>query len=153
MWITSRDCRGARRPGSQLQLLMGYQGPQPDLRVMTKQATVATGAHISVLGHVTVEELRRELDEVSAANGLGNRVLWLAVTRARALPRPPRFTDDIARPLAGRVRAAIEHAATVDVIDFDYPHWHRLSDTPENCSPDGLIQVSKVISVWLQRMK
>jgi Peptidase family M28 len=41
----------------------------------------------------------------------------------------------------------------VDVIDFDYPHWHRLSDTPENCSPDGLAQVSKVISVWLQRMK
>ena len=42
---------------------------------------------------------------------------------------------------------------TLDIIDFDYPHWHRLSDTPENCNADGLIQVSRVIGVWLQRVK
>jgi len=41
----------------------------------------------------------------------------------------------------------------VDIIDFDYPHWHRLSDTPANCDPDGMIQVARVISVWLQRLK
>ena len=41
----------------------------------------------------------------------------------------------------------------VDIIDFDYPHWHRLSDTPENCDADGMIQVARVISVWLQRLK
>jgi len=41
----------------------------------------------------------------------------------------------------------------VDIIDFDYPHWHRLSDTPENCDPDGMIQVARVVSVWLQRLK
>lgn len=41
----------------------------------------------------------------------------------------------------------------VDIIDFDYPHWHRLSDTPANCDADGMIQVSRVISVWLQRLK
>jgi glutaminyl-peptide cyclotransferase len=41
----------------------------------------------------------------------------------------------------------------VDIIDFDYPHWHRLSDTPENCSAEGLEQVGRVISVWLQRAR
>ena len=41
----------------------------------------------------------------------------------------------------------------IDIIDFDYPHWHRLSDTPENCSAHGMVQVSKVLSVWLQRVK
>ena len=41
----------------------------------------------------------------------------------------------------------------VDIIDFDYPHWHRLSDTPENCSPDGMAQVARVLSVWLPRLK
>jgi glutaminyl-peptide cyclotransferase len=41
----------------------------------------------------------------------------------------------------------------VDIIDFDYPHWHRLSDTPENCSPEGLEQVGRVVSVWLQRAR
>ena len=41
----------------------------------------------------------------------------------------------------------------IDIIDFDYPHWHRLSDTPENCSAEPMEQVAKVLSVWLQRVK
>ena len=24
----------------------------------------------------------------------------------------------------------------IDIIDFDYPHWHRLTDVPANCSGD-----------------
>jgi hypothetical protein len=41
----------------------------------------------------------------------------------------------------------------VDLIDFSYPHWHRLTDTPANCAPDGMEQVATVLSVWLQRVK
>ena len=39
---------------------------------------------------------------------------------------------------------------TVDVIDFGYKHWHRLSDLPEQCSADGMAQMAKVLTVWLQ---
>ncbi len=42
---------------------------------------------------------------------------------------------------------------TVDIIDFDYRHWHRLSDTPEQCSSKSMEQVARVIMVWLQRIK
>lgn len=41
----------------------------------------------------------------------------------------------------------------IDIIDFDYPHWHRLTDLPENCSGESLEQVARVLSVWLQRVK
>ncbi|HWG44632.1 MAG TPA: M28 family peptidase [Gemmataceae bacterium] len=41
----------------------------------------------------------------------------------------------------------------IDIIDFKYPYWHRLTDLPENCSGDSLEQVAKVLSVWLQRVK
>lgn len=41
----------------------------------------------------------------------------------------------------------------IDIIDFSYEHWHKLSDVPSNCSPEPLVQVSKVLSVWLQRVK
>jgi hypothetical protein len=41
----------------------------------------------------------------------------------------------------------------VDIIDFSYKHWHRLTDVPDNCSGESLAQVSKVVSVWLQRIK
>lgn len=50
---------------------------------------------------------------------------------------------------------ALNHAGipAIDIIDFDYPHWHLLSDTPENCSGESLEQVAKVLGVWLQRLK
>ncbi len=41
----------------------------------------------------------------------------------------------------------------IDLIDFDYRHWHRLTDLPENCSGETLEQVSRVLSVWLQRTR
>lgn len=41
----------------------------------------------------------------------------------------------------------------VDVIDFEYPHWHRLTDVPANCSADSLDQVARVLTVWLQRLR
>jgi hypothetical protein len=41
----------------------------------------------------------------------------------------------------------------VDIIDFNYPHWHKLSDTPENCSSVGIAQVAQVMTAWLQRAR
>ncbi len=41
----------------------------------------------------------------------------------------------------------------IDIIDFDYPHWHRLSDRPENCSGQTMEEVAKVLTVWLQRVR
>ena len=33
----------------------------------------------------------------------------------------------------------------IDVIDFDYPHWHTLADTPDKCSPESLSQVGRAL--------
>jgi glutaminyl-peptide cyclotransferase len=41
----------------------------------------------------------------------------------------------------------------VDVIDFSYPHWHRLTDVPDNCSAEGMEQVARVLTAWLERVK
>jgi hypothetical protein len=41
----------------------------------------------------------------------------------------------------------------INIIDFSYPHWHRLTDTAENCSGESLSQVARVVTVWLQRVK
>lgn len=42
---------------------------------------------------------------------------------------------------------------TVDIIDFDYEHWHRLTDTPDKCSPKQMSEVARVIAAWLQGLK
>lgn len=39
----------------------------------------------------------------------------------------------------------------IDIIDLDYPHWHRLSDTLANCSAESLEQVARVLISWLCR--
>lgn len=41
----------------------------------------------------------------------------------------------------------------IDLIDFSYPHWHRLSDKPENVSGTAMAQVAKVLTVWVQGVR
>ena len=41
----------------------------------------------------------------------------------------------------------------IDIIDFDYPHWHTASDLPENCSGASLEAVGKVVTAWLNKPK
>lgn len=58
-----------------------------NINQMTKNNAVkTTGAHISIIGHVTVEELRKQLDDVQLANGFANRFLWVAVKQSKSLP-------------------------------------------------------------------
>jgi glutaminyl-peptide cyclotransferase len=42
---------------------------------------------------------------------------------------------------------------TIDLIDFDYPHWHTSEDLPDKCSAASLEQVGKVVTGWLTQPK
>ena len=44
------------------------------------------------------------------------------------------------------IRAGIP---TIDLIDFDYPYWHKADDLPENCSAESLADVGRVVTTWL----
>lgn len=37
----------------------------------------------------------------------------------------------------------------VDIIDFDYPHWHTLADTADKVSPQSLQAVGETLLAWL----
>jgi len=37
----------------------------------------------------------------------------------------------------------------IDLVDFDYPYWHTLQDTPENCSAESLGIVGRVVLAWV----
>ena len=38
---------------------------------------------------------------------------------------------------------------TIDIIDFDYPFWHKADDVPANCSAESLEEVGRVLTAWL----
>ena len=37
----------------------------------------------------------------------------------------------------------------IDLIDFDYPHWHTQADTPDKCSGESLAKVGWLVWEWL----
>ncbi len=43
----------------------------------------------------------------------------------------------------------IARIPTIDLIDFDYPYWHKADDLPQNCSAESLEEVGRVITTWL----
>jgi hypothetical protein len=57
------------------------------LETLTKHSpTKATSACISIVGHITLRELRSKLDETAMANGFANRFLFACVKRSKELP-------------------------------------------------------------------
>jgi hypothetical protein len=57
------------------------------LQTMTKHSPArATCAHVSIVGHITEDELRQTLDHTSAMNGFANRFVFALVRRSRVLP-------------------------------------------------------------------
>jgi hypothetical protein len=47
-----------------------------------------TGAHISLIGHVTKPELLKSIQEIENQNGFSNRICWITAYRAQELPDP-----------------------------------------------------------------
>lgn len=101
------------RQGNTLSYVIRDAWDTGDLRVMTKQALTATGAHISLVGHVTLEELRRELTDVAMTNGFANRLLLLVVRRSKDLPNPEPFDGVAVQELAAELAARLMQAQVI----------------------------------------
>lgn len=70
------------------------------------------GAHLSIVGHVTVEEFRREMDITDVYGGLLNRHLIVVVHRAaHRLPRGGSLADDELRNLGRQLERAVTVAS------------------------------------------
>ena len=64
------------------------------LAPMTKANRIrATDPHIGIVGHVTKDELLRNLTDTEASNGFANRFCWFVVRRSKELPFPSAPSD------------------------------------------------------------
>jgi hypothetical protein len=70
----------------------------------------ATNPHVSIVGHITEDELRKRLNETEMANGLGNRFIWLCVKRSNLIALPSRIPEALVGELGVRVHRALDHA-------------------------------------------
>jgi hypothetical protein len=146
LFIVEPEFAGAltvmRREGNILSRIMRDGWDRGDLATLTKNSPArATGAHLSIVGHITADELRDSLDHVSMANGFANRFLWLLVKRARVLPFGGALDEETVVDLGRLTGAAIEAARTLGRIALTAAareDWRRVYPTLSTGSP-GLL--------------
>lgn len=104
--------RATARIGNTLSSTMRESWDTGNLRTLTKNdPIVATGAHIAIIGHITVSELRSELTETDRANGFANRFLFDCVKRSKVLPFGGGSIDESdLQKLVGRLTRATDRA-------------------------------------------
>ncbi|PLS85070.1 MAG: hypothetical protein CYG60_14545, partial [Actinobacteria bacterium] len=89
------------------------------LRTLTRQNPLrASAAHISVIAHITGQELLKHLTETEMANGLANRFIFLWVSRSKELPRGGKFYEEDLTPLVDRLQEALEFGKAAGEITW-----------------------------------
>lgn len=80
-----------------------------DLQTMTRHDPIkVTGAHVSLIAHITVRELQRTLTETEQTNGFANRILFVCSRRSKRLPNGG-ISPNLQRVLP-RLRASLDTA-------------------------------------------
>jgi hypothetical protein len=112
-----------RRDGSTFSPLIrqAWDGDRLAVRSRSAGAVSADDAHIGVLGHVTVEELRAKLVETEVANGYANRHLFVLARRSKLLPTGGNLADSDIQDLSLKTQNALTVASK----------FGRMTRTPE----------------------
>ena len=99
-----------RREGNTVSVLLRQAWDGSKLAVIRKKDPIEVdGAHLSMIGHITLPELNRLLASVEMSNGLANRCLWVFSDRSKLLPdggRVPHLAD-----ILPRLQRAVESAS------------------------------------------
>jgi hypothetical protein len=121
--------KNADRQGNILSVILRQGWDDGFLQVLTRNSPIkATGAHISVIGHITNEELKRCLTANDQVNGFANRFLWMCVGRSKLLPLGGTVTGDLTAEIQ-QLTEATERAGSVGRMQFDIEaqdHWTRV---------------------------
>jgi hypothetical protein len=101
----------AEREGNTLSPLIRRAWDGDKLQSLTKNSPLsATDPHISIVGHITVDELRARISRTEIANGFANRFLYVLVKRSKELPFGGNLTDSEILHLGERLKAVIDKA-------------------------------------------
>jgi len=101
-----------------------------NLRTLTRNSPLrATGAHISMIGHITSDELKKKLTQIETVNGFANRYMFFYVKRSKYLPFGGYFDVNELGDLIEKLRDIIEFAKKDIIIEWDpetKPIWEKI---------------------------
>lgn len=128
--------RVLRREGNTLSAIIRKAWDDGNLNTLTKNSPAkATEAHISILAHITKDELLRYLDNTEMANGFGNRFLWACVKRSKVLPEGGQLHKVDFADIINRLQQAVDFGKITGEIkrgesarELWYEVYEELSD-------------------------
>lgn len=100
-----------KREGNTLSGIVRGMWDEGRASTMTKHNPLsATDAHVSIIGHITPEELKARLGNTELYNGFANRFLWAFVRRSKSLPRGGKVPAAEIAKLCERLKDAVTFA-------------------------------------------
>lgn len=129
------------RDGSILRDVLRQAWDGRTMSTLTRSNSItASKPHISVVGHITAEELRDRLPRLDTANGFANRFLFVWVSRSKLIPRGSGTLD--LGDLGSRTRRALETAKGIGELSFDQGAgelWDELYTEMGDDEVDGIV--------------
>ena len=102
------------RPGNTLSPTIRKAWDGHTLSTLSKNCPLkATRPHISIVGHITEDELRARITRTDIANGFANRFLFACVRRSKLLPHGGSLDDGEIHRLGEPIKRAVEFAKSV----------------------------------------
>ena len=118
------------RDGNTLSPTIRQAWESGDLNILTKNQPVeTTGAHISIVGHITRDELRRLLTSTESANGFANRFLFGCARRSKCLPEGGNIDSVNFKTILKQLKKAVTFARTAGRITWSEDarkRWHSI---------------------------
>ena len=109
--------RVTERAGNTLSPVLRDAWGTSKLQTLTKNSPIkATDSHISIIGHVTDDELRAVLTRIEMANGFANRFLFARVKRSKLLPHGGHLDYATLQELGEQVAERLRQARTLGRI-------------------------------------
>lgn len=104
------------RPGNTLSDILrnAWDGVKRLENNVKHERATATDAHVSIVGHITFDDLKMLLSRNDAYNGFANRFLWVCVSRSKKLPHGKELDADRMSLLVSRLKDAFEFSTAVE---------------------------------------
>jgi hypothetical protein len=120
----------ADRHGNTLSPLIRKAWDGGKLATITKNSPLSSAAsHISIVGHITEEELRSRITRTDMANGFANRFLFALIRRSKELPFGGDLTDSEILHLGDQLKeiiGAAQGVGRVNLTEAARAEWARI---------------------------
>jgi DNA replicative helicase MCM subunit Mcm2 (Cdc46/Mcm family) len=108
------------------------------LQLMKKKPITATGAHISIIGQLTKDELLENFDKAEISNGFFDRFLWVVVRRSKLLLKNKELPDSDRSYLAEKLSKTVTFARTIKELKCDYQVQTKWAEVYQTLSTEQL---------------